>query len=86
VASLQTGDDVEQNILKIVKVFTRNELCWYIPGFPAKSGTAQLFALGVCPGPGSVPGLIMSTFGPRDMRESQVRFSKRDNNRSWLSH
>jgi hypothetical protein len=82
VASLKTSDNVEQNILKRVKVITRNELCWYIPGFLAKQGTAQLFALSVCPGPGSVPGPIMSTFGPRDMRESQVRFSKRDNNRS----
>jgi hypothetical protein len=65
-----------------VKVITGNELCWYIPGFPAKQGTTQLLALCICPGPSPVLVLIMSTFGPRNMRVSQVRFSKCDNNRS----
>ena len=65
-----------------VKVITRNELCWYIPGFHAKQGTAQLFTLCVCRGPGPVLVLIISSFGPRDMRESQVRFGKCDNNRN----
>ena len=66
-------------------VLTRNELCWYIPGFPVKQGTAQLFTLCVFPGPGTmVP--VNSTFGPHDMRESQIRFSERDNNRNWVSY
>ena len=29
-----------RDILGRVEVITRNELCWYIPGFPAKQGTA----------------------------------------------
>ena len=63
------------------KVITRNELCWYIPGFPAKQGTAQLFALCICPGSCTVLVLRVSTIGPRYLGESQVRFSERDNNR-----
>ena len=81
VASLQQTIK-SKDIPERVKDITRNEFRWYILGFPAKQGTAQLFALCVCPGPDSVLVLIMSTFGPRDMRVSQVRFSKRDNNRS----
>ena len=75
-----------RDILESVKVITRYEFCWYILGLPARQGTIQLFALCVCPGPSSVLVLMMSTFGARDMRESQVRFSERDNNRNWVSY
>ena len=69
-----------------VEVITRNELCRHIPGFLKKQGTAQLFVLCVCPGPGTILVLVISIFGPRDMRVSQVGFRKCDNNRNWLSY
>ena len=64
------------------RVITGNEFCWYIPGFPAKQGTAQLFTLCVCLGPPTVLELVVSTFGTRYLGEGGVRFSKRDNDRS----
>ena len=75
-----TNEDVKASF-KEKNVITRNELCWYIPGFPAKQGTAQLFALCICPRSCAVLVLRVSIIGSRYMGESQVRFSERDNNR-----
>ena len=79
-ASLRTNEDVKEHFEK-KSVITRNERCWNIPGFPAKQGTVQLFALCVCSRPYIVLVLEASAFGPQEFGESKVRFSKRNNNR-----